>query len=196
MFQLILNVVRVIFLGLISFETANLFGILNYTLEFSWLGLVVTALAVWISLEIIIYYSRKKLSYTLPSLILVIPACDVFLDALGDILHWYGKFFWYDQLMHALGGATGTGIVFFISLGIVQKRQIKLPNWFLGLFSFSLANVFGILYELEEYAESLFLHNNRLGDRFDTPNDLFWNMIGSLVCLGVIYLFVRRNKQI
>lgn len=190
----ILYIIRLIFLALTSFESLNLFGFLNFALEYSWLGLVLTALAVWLGLEFVNHFVKTRYNYSLPAFIFVIPTLNVLVDAFGDIFRWYGKFFWYDQLGHFLGGAAAAGIVFFITLSITRYKNLKISKFFLGLFAFSLANVFGILYELEEYAESFFLHNNRLGDRFDTPNDLFFNLVGSLICVLVIVLTQRAKK--
>ncbi|MEK7102586.1 MAG: hypothetical protein AAB912_03080, partial [Patescibacteria group bacterium] len=40
--------------------------------------------------------------------------------------------------------------------------------------------LFGVIYELEEYAETVWLQNNRLGDVFDTMDDILLNMLGGI----------------
>ncbi len=51
------------------------------------------------------------------------------------------------------------------------------------------------MYEIEEYLESYYLNNNRLGDRFDTPNDLLLNLSGTILCISVIYFFRALNRK-
>lgn len=193
--KIILYIIRFIFLGLISFESANLFGFLKFTLAFSWLGLVLTAAAVWFALEFLNHYSKKKYQYQLPVFIFLIPTFNILFDALGDIFGWYGKFLWYDQVAHFLSGLAAAVVIFFILKGILSRRKIILSQKFIAFISFLIANFFGILYEIEEYSESFFLHNNRLGDRFDTPNDLFFNMMGALAGVLLTVLIVRAKKE-
>lgn len=190
--RIIIFIIRFIFLGLLSFEGANLAGILKFTLEFSWLGLFLTAGAVWLGLELLAHVARKRYQYQFPVFIFLIPTFNILFDAFGDIFRWYSKFLWYDQLMHFLGGMAGVVIIFFILQGIFLRREI-LSAGFIAFIAFLISNFFGILYELEEYFESFFLHNNRLGDRFDTPNDLFFNMMGAVV--GILIVLAIQKRQ-
>ncbi len=72
---------------------------------------------------------------------------------------------------------------------------MNLSNRFVGLFAIGWANLFGAFYEIEEYLESYLLKNNRLGDRFDTPNDLLLDMAGSALCVFFILLFLKRKEK-
>jgi hypothetical protein len=193
--KLILYFIRLVFLGLLSFEGLNLVGILKFTLEFSWLGLFVTALFVWLGLEFLAHFSRKRYQYNFPIFVFLIPTFNVLLDAIGDTFYLYSKFLWYDQLMHFLGGAAGAAIIFFILHEIFLRRKINLSAKFIAFVAFLASNFFGILYELEEYFESFFLHNNRLGDRFDTPDDLFFNMVGALIGILIILAIIKFGKK-
>ncbi len=189
--KIILFLVRITFLGLILFELANLFGLLHYELEFSWFGLALTAGAVWGGLELVRYYLIKKFNYILPSFVFLFPLGNVLLDAIGDIQGWYGEFAWYDQLMHFLGGASAAGVIFFIMCAVLKRRRIEFKKYIIGSYAFLAAVFLGNLYELEEYAETLFLGNNRLGDRLDTPNDLLMNMLGALTGVLIVYFYTK-----
>lgn len=193
--KVILNIIRILFFSLATFESANLFGLLQFTLDFSWLGLAMTSLAVWLGLELIYFFVKKKYNHTLPSLVFVVPAVVIFFDALGDILKWYSKFSWYDQVVHFFGGSAAAAVLFFIIFSIVRHKKINLSNRLVGLFAIGWANLFGAFYEIEEYLESYFLKNNRLGDRFDTPNDLLFDMAGSVICVLLILLFFKKRKK-
>lgn len=187
--------IRLIFFILVFFEFLNTVGILHYDLEFSWLGLLLTACFVWFGLEIIFYYYKKRHKFLLPVFVFFVPFLNIFVDALGDIFHWYGKFSWYDQMAHLLSGIASAALIFFITKIYIDKKRIRWDNKLVGSFAIGLSTVFGVLYELEEYAESLFLHNNRLGDRFDTPNDLFFNLIGAFLGTLVAILIWKMKKS-
>ena len=51
--NVITNIIRIGFAAWIIFELLNWIGVLNFTLDFTWLGLVVTAVFVWTALEIV-----------------------------------------------------------------------------------------------------------------------------------------------
>lgn len=187
--------VRLIFLGLIFFEGLNLFKILNFELEYSWFGLMATAATVWGLVEFLAWYSQKKYKYAFPVFTFYVPAAAVFLDIFGDVTRLYGKFVWYDQMMHFLGAFSMAIVLFFVLHGIFLKRNKILSNRFIGFVAALSAIFLGVLYEIEEYAETIFLHNNRLGDMFDTPNDLLWNVIGAFCAAAVGILIVRARRK-
>ena len=64
------------------------------------------------------------------------------------------------------------------------------------LFVFCILSTLGTIYEIEEYLEDVFFHSNRLGDGYDTANDLLMNNSGAFITLLIIYLIwhVRRNN--
>lgn len=192
---LILYIVRLAFLALTLFELANLFGILHFELDFSWLGLIFTSLFVWIFLEIVNYYHRQRVGRVLPGFILITTVLMVLVDALGDVLRFYSRFWWYDQLTHALGGIVAAGVLFFIVWLYLTWKKTELGNKFIGLVAVSGTACFAALYEIEEYLETLILHNNRLGDRFDTPNDILWTVVGGIVGV-LITVFYRKGKKL
>lgn len=184
---------RVLIAALIIFEVLNLFGILNFTLDFSWLGLLVTSIATLMVVEAIYYNFRRK-GILLPLLPYLLAGIGLWFDALGDVAHLYGNFAWYDQFMHLLGG----GIVMSLSLAVFSNSEKKLSASIFMVLIAALAftALFGSLYEIEEYLEDQLYHGRqlRLGDGPDTASDLMWNLIGG-VGIGIIYLMMRKNNR-
>ncbi|MDP3784704.1 MAG: hypothetical protein Q8R12_01345 [bacterium] len=178
---------RTLISALILFELLNLAGILNFTLDFSWAGLLVTSLGILLVLEI---------SYTLfplPALPYLLASISHGLDVLGDVARLYGKLLWYDQLMHVIGGAVvmATALAIFSTL----RQKIYLPLFLILFLSLSLVALFGSLYEIEEYLEDRFYHERqvRLGDGPDTADDLLWNLAGG-VLVGALYALSRKKR--
>jgi len=183
--------------GLFLFESLNQFGILHFTLDFTWFGLMITLMVAWLVIEAVSVYIKKACGYFLPAYCMLLVTAGIYLDALGDISGFYGQFGWYDQLAHFIGGAAAAGVLFSIIWCLNSRCKIKMGLWGLGFYSLTLASFFGVLYELEEYFEDLFRETNRLGDGPDTVNDLFLNIIGALVVIIIIIIsiYIRAKKN-
>jgi hypothetical protein len=190
-----LYLIRIVFIALIGFEAANLFGVLNFELDYSWFGLIVTALAVWISLEIVNYLHIKKIGKILPGIVVIFPTASILLDALGDILHFYSKYEWYDQLAHFTGGMSTVLVLFYIIRVYIFYKGFKVGKRFVGIYALFGTSFFAAIYEIEEYAETILLNNNRLGDRLDTPNDLLLTILGGGVGALIIMIFLHLRKK-
>lgn len=195
--KLFINLSRILLAGLIIYELLNQFKILNHPLAFTWLGLVLTSSIIWLLLEIVSFYTQKKCGWPISGLAMLTAVAVVYLDALGDIFLLYARYGWYDKAAHFVGGAAATGIVFSVIRSLVDCRRIKLGFFGMGFFSWMTAGFLGIIYELEEYFEDYFTGSHRLGDGFDTANDLFLNLVGAFVIIIIISLKLyvsRRNR--
>ena len=184
---------RILISTLIIFESLNLFGILKFTLDFSWLGLIVTSGVTLVIAEAIYYFFRKK-GIGLPILPYFLIALGLWFDAIGDIGHFYGRIAWYDQAAHVLGGVA----VMSMAIGILSRYQDKIKISILTMLFIAIAftALFGDLYELEEYLEDSLYHGRqvRLGDGPDTANDIMLNLTGGLA-VGIIYILSSRKKS-
>ena len=182
---------RLLILALIIFEFLNLFGILKFTLDFSWLGLIVTSLGTFAIIEAV-YYGFWKRGFGLPVLPYYFIAFSLWFDAVGDIGHYYGRVEWYDQVAHILGGAA----VMSVALGIFSKyrEKYKMPLLAMILICLAFTALLGDLYEIEEYLEDALYHGRqvRLGNGPDTANDLMLNLLGGALT-GIIYLTLRKK---
>lgn len=190
-----LNLIRFIFASLVLFEGANILGVVKFDLDYSWFGLMITALVVWIGLESIHYLHKRKLNKDLPSLVIIVPTLSILIDALGDILKFYSKYEWYDQLAHFTGGMSTVLVLFYIVRVYISYKGFKVGKRFVGIYALFGTSFFAALYEIEEYAETIFLKNNRLGDRLDTPNDLFLTILGGGVGAMIIMIFLHLRKK-
>lgn len=175
------NIVRSLFAGVILFELLNWIGVLDYSLDFTWLGLVLTSGFVWGAIEITSRKIKKSTGRTLPWVVYFGGWFSVTMDALGDVAHWYTEFVWYDQMTHTLGGGMVALIAYFAFWRLYQSQAIKVGRKLLAYMAFTTSAFLGVLYELEEYIEDVVTGGNRLGTGVDTANDMMWNTIGALV---------------
>lgn len=185
---------RWLFFALIIFELLNQAGILHFTLDFTWFGLAVTGIVIWFIVETTSYFLKKSCGYPLAGWVILATTGAVYLDALGDILRFYGRFGWYDQLAHFLGGAVAAALLFVVINSFNRCGKIKLGCIGQAIFSLFAVSFFGVLYELEEYFEDYFTGSHRLGDGPDTANDLFLNLLGALTVIVIITLINIKRR--
>lgn len=173
-----LILIRVGFLGLLIFEFLNLFKILNFSLDFTWLGLIGTAITVWVIFEIINYYYKP-----LPWYILGIIFLGLVLDASSDIFHIYSRFNSWDRFIHFIYGILGAIIIH-------QLFEKLTPNWLKRFFTITTVVFLGFLYEYWEMLvdKFYFQYQKALGDGVDTVDDLFFNALGAVLFITLNYL--------
>lgn len=200
----VINFVRLFFAGLIIFELLNYLKILQFNLQYTWLGLVITSVGSLILLEIIASYYKKRKGHYLHWLIWLMVAAGLSLDAAGDFFHLYGKLSWWDQFVH-LSVSAVAGFTLFIVISafwidkfkfslLMKTGRLKLSLLLAATSTMSLS----ALYEIEEYAEDFIFHTNRLGPGADTANDLFFNFTGVLLVVFFItvYYFITHKRKI
>ena len=177
---------RLLIAGLIIFELLNEFGLLHYTLDFTWLGLAITSILAWTIIELSSYLLKKSCGLAMHGWAMMVAVAALYIDALGDILRLYGKLCWYDQIAHLAGGITVAVLIFNALWQLNKCQKIKFNNWGIGFFTICAAALFGALYEIEEYLEDFFTGSHRLGDGPDTANDLMLNILGAIAIIVII----------
>lgn len=199
----VINFTRLFFAGLIIFEILNYLKILQFNLQYTWLGLIITSTVSLIILEITAYRYKEKKGHFLHWSIWLIVVAGLSLDAAGDFFLLYGKFDWWDQVVHLFNSA----MVCFTLLTVINAFWIDKFRFSLLfktgrlklslLLASSITMSLGALYEIEEYVEDLIFHTNRLGPGTDTADDLFMNLIGIAITVAIIttyYLITHKRK--
>ncbi|MCK9361163.1 hypothetical protein M0Q28_02940 [Patescibacteria group bacterium] len=188
---------RLGFLGLFLFELANYFGILKYSLDYTWFGLLITAFGALVGIEGAAYLLRRKTGVEMPWIIWLLGFGGVLFDVVGDTFHLYERIVWFDQLAHFLGTFLVT-IFFQIFFRTMQRvkgwNYPPFVNWLLAL---GMGMTLGVLYEIEEYLEDMIGTANRLGDGEDTANDLLLNFLGATSVIGIAWVkrtFFRKRS--
>ena len=179
---------RSILTAIILFEFLNLIGVFYFEIDFTWFGLLFTALVVWTILESVHFLIKKHLGKGLPAWVFLLATFSLALDAFGDIFGWYGMFLKYDTITHFVGGATVAAILGYVILRLeaAEKIALGMGNIFFILTVMAFAMAFGSIYEIEEYLEDYFRGSNRLGDGPDTANDMLLNTFGAFVSASII----------
>lgn len=190
-----LTVARFAFGVWILVEVLSWLKVLPLTLEFTWLGLILTASLAWGALEFISWRLRKAGARSLWAWTFIAALLSQCTDAFGDILRLYGTYGWYDQVAHLIGGAVIALILYDLFTALHERARIQLGLKFRGFLSVLGAMAIGSLYELEEYGEDVIFGSHRLGNAFDTGNDMLMNTVGAILCIFII-VWVRRKRQL
>ncbi len=187
---------RFCFLGLLIFEFLNWFEILHFNLDFTWLGLIITASGAWLGLEIISWRLRRAIEEGLSYWVFLLVLVLLILDVTGDINFYYTNFSWFDQVGHFLGGCTAGAIMINIYNKLASKGKIVMGQWGRFISAVGLAVLLAVFYELEEYLEDFFTGSSRLGSGPDTANDLMLGFFGAcLVCfIRIMLVKIKRKK--
>ena len=181
---------------LIIFELLNFFKILNFDLDFSWLGLVITSGVAWIFIELLNYWFYKKTKKKLPLWGLILVVVLLYLDALADMFHFYSRFAWYDQFLHFSSGVAIAAVLFYVFWELQKVKVFKMGVLGTTTLIVCVSVMLGVLYEWEEYFEDLIFGSNRLGDGFDTANDLMLCFLGGIIIFTIVNIFFRyKNKK-
>jgi len=130
----------------------------------------------------------KKFPPSLLFFILIIAT----LHALATYFSWYWSIWWFDILMHFLGGAW-IGLVsiwfFFFSNRVEHTLKNKKNIILTAVISVSLI---GLLWEVFEFSLSKLIVFNELNSIIDTATDLFVDILGAFSA-SIHFLF--KNKE-
>lgn len=191
------RVLYLFFGGTLVFELLNHLGLLSFRVDYTWLGRVVSSAVLFSGLMLIDWLFKRFVKARLPISIWVMCALLLWSDFVGDIFGFYTRFEWYDQLIHSSSGPI-LSVSFLLAYQTISDRfEWKQPRSMAYVTALGLSTICAVLYELEEYMEDYFYGTNRLGDGFDTANDLLLSLIGSLIVLVIvaIYQFFQRRRR-
>ncbi|MFH0828638.1 MAG: hypothetical protein V1907_00435 [Candidatus Kerfeldbacteria bacterium] len=142
------------------------------------------------------YIVRRRYGIVIHWIVLLIISASVWLDAMGNFLHFYGSIWWWDRLTHAVGGLAVTTGFFVVTISLWRAGRMRVSWFVVNLYAFCLAQTLGALYEVSEWIGDTLFVTHRIGNGFDTPRDLFFNMLGGLIALAVAYLWRMRYRAV
>lgn len=123
--------------------------------------------------------------------------CISILNYFAYQFHWYWKFWWFDMIMHTLGGVfVGSFSLWYYFLRKYSASQAPvLQKSFVLLVSLASIAVVGVGWELFEFSIDKFVAFSR-HDPVDTASDLFFDVVGSIIAVFIFFLVYNKDKQI
>ncbi len=180
---------RIPLIVLMIIEFASLNDYIGPDPTFTALGLLIQSFVFYCFFEVINYFI-KKYGKTPPWWVASSMVGLLGIDAIGDYLYWYDTFIYFDAILHFLVPMAGT-------LGIWAIRHaFQLPtNYKTILFSIvPCIMTLATMYEIEEYLEDVITGSHRLGDGFDTANDLLMALVGTLFPVTLYYSYQGMQR--
>ena len=169
--------------GLIAFADKN----------WMYLGISILTLIVMLLPAII----EKRFSVDIPGGFEIILILFVYSGVyLGELRHFYDKFWWWDKMLHSFSGLI-LGNIGFLIVGYLtnsSKINIKRSPIFVAFFSFCFAVAMGAIWEIYEYSmdKSLGLFMQR-GSLDDTMIDIILDTVGALI-FAILGYFKHKDK--
>jgi len=114
---------------------------------------------------------------------------------LGEIKHYYIKFWWWDVLLHTVSG-IGFGFAGFIILYTLYTHQrVKASPLLISVFSFCFAVAIGTVWEIYEFSmDSIFGLNMQKSGLVDTMWDLIVDSVGALFTSVSGFMYIKGGK--
>lgn len=183
---------RVGFAALFVVEVLGAANVLPITPEFTWKGMLLQLVVIWATFEFVRWLvDRHSLDMSV-GFVGQLVLLQTVADAVGDMAHLYARFIWYDQILHMIGGFLAAVVATGLLRAVHEKRDHKLfPRAEVLVGGFSIAVVCTVLYEAEEYLEDLLTGSHRLGDGFDTANDLVLGLFGALLAALLVVVLPK-----
>lgn len=113
------------------------------------------------------------------------------LNELAQVHFYYWTFWWYDIMMHFLGGFLVSGIALWAFIRFTPPSSLQIKN---ALYvSVATALVVGIGWEFFEYFAGMYVAQVHIVT--DTAGDLIMDTIGAVVSWGIIRPALTRGER-
>lgn len=149
------------------------------------LALIATIVVGNVGLVIINHFVKKKTQSLLSPALFFLVNIAMWEDAFGNILYWYERWHWWDDLGHFVGVGVVAGVFSEVFQKISAKKQWHFTPFFRVLFPLSVAMLLASAYEISEMIGDVTIQTMRVTDRLDAPKDLAWDLMGGLTFFGI-----------
>jgi len=181
---------RIPLLTLILVEGASFLHLIEAQPSFTTAGLLLQSFVFLIFFEWFHHYIYTKHGRLLPWWIVSGIVLCIVLDATGDYLGWYGSLWYFDTVLHfSLPAAAVAGF-----WGIRKTLGLETSFSYLWWTVAPCVTTLGAMYEMEEYLEDYFTGSHRLGDGFDTANDLLMDFLGAFSPVIIVYIIKKVSR--
>ena len=143
------------------------------------------------------YFFEKQFKIYIPTLFCFLISAFLYATLiLGQVEHYYQKFWWWDVMLHS-GSGIAFGLVGLVVILITFKRgKISASPFVLCLFAFCFALSIGLLWEVFEFSGDELFHTNmqqRQTGVVDTMKDEIMDTIGALIGSAIGYAYLKND---
>lgn len=141
---------------------------------------------------------ERQLSVQLPVEFTLITTAFLYAAfALGEHQDFYGRFWWWDLMLHSLSALT-IGIFGFLMVYVFHLTgRINIAPIYLAIVTLCLSVTTGTLWEIFEFSMDWFFDfNMQKSGLVDTMTDLIVNAVGGLLAALLGYLYVKNGDSL
>lgn len=144
------------------------------------------------------FYARKRHSINIPIALLVLVFAALQVDALGNYFRMYGRQFGpmrYDEFSHMAVQVLITPIIVWLVRQGLQRAGHNVTLGLAGVFAVTIMFSLAAAYEIIELWDELYFGGQRIWSKYDTANDLQWDLCGIVVgTLIAVPLLKARDR--
>jgi hypothetical protein len=118
---------------------------------------------------------------------------SIFLGEAGDF---YERFFWWDDMLHAVSGVILGFAGFLVLYTLYYQKKLQTTAKMLSFFAVCFALAAGAAWEIFEYSiDFLFGTNMQKSGLPDTMGDLTVDLLGAVIVAYAGYFYIKRQRQ-
>lgn len=129
-------------------------------------------------------YVRARHVINIPPILLVLVFAALQVDALGNYFRMYGRQFGpmqYDEFSHMAVQVLITPIIIWLVRRGLERMGHKVSLGIAAVFAITLMFSISACYEILELWDELYFRGQRIWSKYDTANDLQWDLCGILI---------------
>lgn len=126
--------------------------------------------------------------------ILVILAAMAVLEYYASLNFWYWRFWWFDMIMHTLGGLSVTLAALWVIFLRKNEHPKEARTSSVALVAFAAISIVGIGWEVFEIIAHRFF-NLRTGGGWNAVSDLSFDLVGSSIAVIIFLMIYNKVKS-
>jgi hypothetical protein len=129
-------------------------------------------------------YVRARHSINIPVILIVLVFAALQVDALGNFFQMYGRKFGpmqYDEFSHMAVQVLITPIIIWLVRRALEHVGHKVSLGIAALFAITMMFSISACYEIIELWDEVYFGGQRIWGKYDTANDLQWDLCGILI---------------
>lgn len=174
-----------------------------FLLKMCYLSLAFNCLFGLVFLTAFYVYVRARHQVMIPVILMVLVFAALQVDALGNFFRMYGRQFGpmqYDEFSHMTVQVLITPIIIWLVQRGLDRVGHKVSSSIAALFAITLMFSISACYEIIELWDEVYFGGQRIWGKYDTANDLQWDLcgilIGTLVALPLLKLSERKQSGV
>ncbi|HSE34218.1 MAG TPA: hypothetical protein VLA93_21770 [Pyrinomonadaceae bacterium] len=169
-----------------------------FLLKMCYLSLAINCIFGLVFLTVFYIYVRARHALMIPATFLVLVFAALQVDALGNYFHMYGRKFGpmqYDEFSHMAVQVLITPIIIWLVRRALERLGHNVSLGVAALFAITMMFSIAACYEIIELWDEVYFGGQRIWSKYDTANDLQWDLCGILIGTVLALPLLRFAKS-